>query len=279
MVSEAHDIGFTMLNDVEGQNKMYYLDTDKINGGTVPIIILAGTSQTINTFTPHIKQIAKSRRLIIPELRCQGRTELISQHCSMHQLVADFHNFCNAIGINKMHLCGFSFGGRVALAYAAAFPDRVSRLSVTGVPHTRAPLGKVILDSWLHCAEHGNMRDCAWSFILNGYSEKFIETHHNKLSMYVDMIVQGNDRQKLIDLLRLSHAVDDRYTASSCAAKLQCPTQIIGATHDRIAGLLSVRALADAIPRSSFVEMQTGHLAPFEDPLTWRRHILDFMRV
>lgn len=123
------------------------------------------------------------------------------------------------------------------------------------------------------------MRDCAWSFILNGYSEKFIETHHARLPMYVDMVVQGNDQKKLADLLRLSHSTsaDDGLSIPSCAEKIRCPTQVIGATHDRIAGPLSVRALADSIDGAEFVEMGTGHLAPFEDPVAWRRHVLGFM--
>ena len=38
-----------------------------------PLVILGGTAQTINSYGPHILNISKSRRLIIPELRCQGK--------------------------------------------------------------------------------------------------------------------------------------------------------------------------------------------------------------
>jgi pimeloyl-ACP methyl ester carboxylesterase len=52
---------------------------------------------------------------------------------------------------------------------------------------------------------------------------------------------------------------------------------VIGATQDRIAGLQPVQALAAAMTQAEFVQMNTGHLAPFEDPVAWRTHMLEFM--
>ena len=70
---------------------------------------------------------------------------------------------------------------------------------------------------------------------------------------------------------------EDLYSIPTCAAKLQTKTQIIGATQDRIAGIHSVRELHHNIPGSTFHEMNTGHLAPFENTAEWRKLVLDFM--
>ena len=71
---------------------------------------------------------------------------------------------------------------------------------------------------------------------------------------------------------------EDLYSIPTCAARIQSiPTQIIGATQDRIACIHSVRELHNNIPGSTFHEMNTGHLAPFENTAEWRKLLLDFM--
>jgi pimeloyl-ACP methyl ester carboxylesterase len=243
-----------------------------------PLVVLGGTAQTIDTFAPHINQIAKSRRLIIPELRGQGRTELSSKHCTIQQLVEDLGSILNALGVEEIHLSGFSFGGRVALAYAAHQPQRVERLAVTAIPLVRPPLGKVILESWMDGLSRGNMRECAWSFIINGYSTEFLEKNAERLSLYVDMVTNSNDPKKVFDLIDQSgRGSDEQYSIPYCASRVKCPTLVIGATQDRIAGLQPVKDLAAAMTQAEFVPMGTGHLAPFEDPAAWRTHLMQFM--
>lgn len=123
-------------------------------------------------------------------------------------------------------------------------------------------------------------RACAWSFILNGYSSKFVEKFYDRLPQFVDMVIDSNDPEKLANLMRYSHIndVSDEYSVPSCASKLRCPVQIIGATEDRIAGIDTVRMLADQIPGSIFEEMETGHLAPFEDPMRWRNLVIKYLQ-
>ena len=125
----------------------------------------------------------------------------------------------------------------------------------------------------------GNMRECAWSFIINGYSKEFLEKNYERLSLYVDMIVQANDPTKVFNLIHQSAKTfpGDPYAIPQCAEKIQCPTQVIAAKQDRIAGFEPVHQLAQHISQCEYIEMNTGHLAPFENPLVWRKHLMDFM--
>ena len=93
------------------------------------------------------------------------------------------------------------------------------------------------------------------------------------------MVVKANDVKKLADLLVNGHVTrrEDLYSVPACAAKVAMPTQIIGASQDRIAEIDAVRELHQNIPGSTFHEMDTGHLAPFENTSEWRTLLLDFM--
>ena len=141
--------------------------------------------------------------------------------------------------------------------------------------------GSLILQSWKEGLLEGHLRNSAWSFILNGYSTDFISKNKDRLPAFVDMIVGANDAKKLSDLLVHSHVhiQDGLYSVPACASKICIPTQVIGATEDRIAGLESVRNLSESITNSIFCEIKSGHLAPFENPVQWRKLLLDFMAI
>ena len=137
------------------------------------------------------------------------------------------------------------------------------------------------MQSWKEGLLEGHLRNSAWSFILNGYSDDFITKYKDRLPAFVDMVVGANDAKKLSDLLVHSHVhiMDELHSVPACAKKICVPTQVIGATEDRIAGFESVRNLSKSIANSIFCEINTGHLAPFENPVEWRKLLLDFMSV
>lgn len=275
--SDSYTMRSLMIDDFGQQRAVPYVDEG--SEGT-PIVILGGTAQTINTFTTHIKPMSKSNRVIVMELRGQGSNQLQSSYARMHQHVVDVHEVLRKLQVSKIYLCGFSFGGRVAIAFAAHHSEMVEKLSVTGISMSRPKLGEMIIKSWEDALRRGNMRECAWSFILNGYSSSFIEKYYSKLESFIEMVVAANDPNKLYDLIRLSHNTDGpdaEYTTSVCAPRVRCPTQIIAATDDRIAGYQSCLDLAKHIRTCpSIISLEAGHLAPFEHPMQWRRAVLDF---
>jgi 3-oxoadipate enol-lactonase len=275
-------ISYISVYDVDNQLRRVRVYDSKSEHCTTttpypPLILLGGTAQTISTFSPHFKHIAKSRRLILPELRCQGQTELLSRNGTISQHISDFELILKELNVTeKVDIAGFSFGGRIGLAIAAYRPHLVSRLSITGVPLIRPKLGSLILQSWLEGIP-SEFKTCAWSFVLNGYSQRFLEQYYHRLPKFVDMIMESNDPDKLADLLKLSHVHDDDdFSVKSCAKKITCSVQVIGSLEDRISGFKEVKDLAGLLVSSSFAEINTGHLAPFEDPITWRRLVLDY---
>lgn len=245
-----------------------------------PIVVLCGTAQTVNTYTQHLRALSATRRVIIPELRCQGTTELLSSYGTMEQHCKDLVSIFNVLGVDKVDLIGFSFGGRVALTAAAHYPQLVRRLSVTGVPLVRPALGRLVLESWRQSLANNNIRDCAWSFILNGYSEEFIDRHQKALPTYADIIVQSNPQpSRILDLITYSHVPDDcpLFSVQACVDRIRCPTQVIAGKSDRIAGFQSTKDLSSVIRESIFTEMSAGHLVPFECPVDWRKNVLNFV--
>jgi len=278
-----------LLNDTDGVKRpMRYVDVGN-RDDPHPLVFLSGTAQNIDTFSPHIRALSKTRRLIVPELRCQGETELLSSEANIRQHVSDFEQFMSIIGVfdpsdpvasKTLDVIGFSFGGRVASALAAYRPKMIHRLSVSCIPLHRPALGRTVMTSWLHSLRRGGVVSCYWSFLVNGYSERFLARYENKLPDFITNIEKANPHpSRLIDLIEnsLLNSDDEAYHMSHCVKLITCPVQIISATGDRIAGLESVHDLARSIDTcASYVELEGGHLVPYELPVLWRKHVVEF---
>lgn len=270
------------IQDVDGiHRKVNYFDSgcsDVDKSNLPPLIILPGTAQCIQTFQPHINVFSRYTRTLILELRCQGQTELLSEYSNTQQHVDDFCSILAELNIKSCCVVGFSFGGRIGLAIAALKRNLIQKLSVTGVPLTRSALGKSILKSWMIGLQEGNMKSTAWSFVLNGFSEKFLDRvdMDKKLEVYVESVIESNNPKHLLDLIKYGN-FPESLDAVNCAELIQCSVQVIGSTDDRISSIDSVKQLSLAIPLSQFIEMEGGHLLPFESPKMWRDAVLEFM--
>lgn len=247
----------------------------------VPLVLIPGSAQNINSWGPHVKAISKWRRLIIPEFRCQGlTTTLRPEFSSVTQLMADLTVLIDQLELKECDLCGFSLGGRIAMAYGASENNRARKVSVTGVPLVRPPLGRTIMQSWAEGLEQGEMIASCWSFLINGYSTGFLEHNRAHLGKFVEAVAKANDVQRLKHLFRfsMSEHPDDYNSVTSCVSRIKCPLQVVGGSDDRICAIESMVALHENVPHSTLVVMaNTGHLVPFEQPAQWRQQLLQFL--
>lgn len=297
-----------LMDDIDGvQRELLFLDTSApspadLHSGTAaavdnnPLVILCGTAQSIPTWTLHLRQLAKTRRVLIPELRAQGRTtQLLVEHCTLAQHVQDLRQFLTRVVASgkQVDLVGFSLGGRIGLSFAEAHPELVGSISVTGVPHERPFLGQLILRSWLAGLEGAEYHKTSWSFFENGVTANFMKRNQRSLPRMVEDVMHANCSVRLRHLLEkalasgaLGMSSVDSSPASSGQLRLHCRAQVIAADEDRLAGNGSEERLAQVIEAHHAVPgarcrldriSSCGHLAPFERPAEWRRLVVNFL--
>jgi len=101
---------------------------------TTPLIILhGGPGGHVYNFEHTIgPQLERFTTVIYYEQRGCGRSDQPPDPYtySIEMLVADLDELRQALGLDRINLLGFSFGGELALEYALAHPDRVERLIV-----------------------------------------------------------------------------------------------------------------------------------------------------
>jgi proline iminopeptidase len=72
-------------------------------------------------------------RLIVYDHRGHGRSEWVPvEECTQDQLVADVEGVRLALGLERVHVLGISWGGFLGLMYAARYPHALATLAVVG---------------------------------------------------------------------------------------------------------------------------------------------------
>lgn len=98
-----------------------------------PILFLhSGYSRGIIAFGGQIVPFFHSYRCLLPDFRGHGRTVSENKDWDTAVISEDMAAFIQGLGIEKVHLIGYSLGGGVALHLAAKHPEMVESITTIG---------------------------------------------------------------------------------------------------------------------------------------------------
>jgi 3-oxoadipate enol-lactonase/4-carboxymuconolactone decarboxylase len=93
-----------------------------------PVMLLHSLGTCAEVWGPQAAELARSFRVIRPDMRGHGLTEATSGAYSMDLLADDVAALFEALGLGQAHLGGISIGGMIAQHFAARHPQRVASL-------------------------------------------------------------------------------------------------------------------------------------------------------
>lgn len=124
-----------------------YLDIDglmvryQVGGQGPPVLLLHGWGGTLESFTPVSDDLRGSYTVYAFDLPGFGESSLPPIAWGAADYARLTLNLVDTLKLDRPHLIGHSFGGQVAIALAATYPERVGRLILVGSAgiHTRRP--------------------------------------------------------------------------------------------------------------------------------------------
>jgi len=111
--------------------EFHYLEWGDVSGP--PMVLLHGLTGHAHTWDHMAPQLAEQYHLFAPDQRGQGDSSHAESYATA-DFVADLEALVKTWGIERFVLMGLSMGGHNALAYAAHFSERVSRLVIIDIP-------------------------------------------------------------------------------------------------------------------------------------------------
>jgi 2-succinyl-6-hydroxy-2,4-cyclohexadiene-1-carboxylate synthase len=117
-----------MVTRVIGETRWHYDDTGDAAGGS--LVLLHGFTGCRGVWSEIVNELKSEYRCIVPDLPGHGRTETPDQiaHYQLESVADSLARLLRDIGVERTMMWGYSMGGRVALQFATAFTDRLTRL-------------------------------------------------------------------------------------------------------------------------------------------------------
>ncbi len=97
-------------------------------GGGPPLVLVHGLAVSGEMFAPIVPALARSHRLVIPDLRGQGASGSLPGPFTPQQLTNDLAGLLRNLGLRRAAVLGYSQGGPIAMQLLHDHPDLVGRL-------------------------------------------------------------------------------------------------------------------------------------------------------
>lgn len=107
-------------------NSIHYL----VAGKGDPIVLLHGYTQTSHMWIPLIDKLSRDHLVIAPDLRGFGQSSLPREGVTKTEMAQDVHALVVSLGLSSVKVVGHDIGLMVAYAYAAQYPDQVSKVAL-----------------------------------------------------------------------------------------------------------------------------------------------------
>lgn len=261
------------------------MQTTQIDGATVAyqqdgegpdLVLVSGTGGNLNSNWDHlIPALSATRRVLrVDYAGSSGATRDPEAELTVERLAGQVLGAADAAGVRQFDLVGYSLGSTLALHIAAHAPERVRRLVLlAGFASGRDTRFALQAALWKDMIHH-DPRSFAGMIILTGLSPQVVSAFsEDELNGWINAIHENNDWQGILRQIEL----DGRLDVSGLLSKIQARTLSIGCIHDHMVPPHHARALAEAIPGAQYAELQSGHLAPFEQPEAFLTQLMGFI--
>jgi proline iminopeptidase len=229
--------------------------------------------------------LERTLRMVYLDQRGSGRSERPwTGDYTMATLVEDIEGVRRHLGGSRIVLVGHSFGGTLALEYAAAYPERVAGLVFVAGLWDAPRQGGYRCERMLalHPEEEDDGGACEWFWRLPADRR---EAAQAALMFPDDAVRVRQDSVEAASGLRntgeLSSALfraglpQYRFTAQD---RLAMPVLVISGRHDGAAVSRGLRELAELLPAASFIEYEgSGHFVYLDEPERFARDVTAFV--
>ena len=278
-----------MLVDV-GDTRLHV--TARGDGPLALFVLHGGPGLDHTMFDGHLDGLAGTCRLLLVDLRAQGRSDPAPPETwTLEQMAADLDALAGTLGADRYADLGHSFGAFVALQHAVDFAGRPAATVVSsGVPDARflevvkrnlaafepEELREQVTSSWAREAEARTQED-ARALLSDQLPFHFRDPRDPR----IEAMRAGLEEMTFApDVIR--HAATSDYGAIAVEDRLATvthPLLVLAGRHDRICSVEAAEAIAAGVPEAELVVFEdSGHMAFVEEPEAYVSAVRNFLR-
>lgn len=230
---------------------------DRRGKGT-PLVLIHGYPLDHSIWGDEVPLLEKDFDLILPDVRGFGESAAVETPYSMTDIAADLAAILDSIGIQKAAFAGHSMGGYAALAFAKAFPDRVSGLSLVSsqamgdTPERKEGRYKTTVD----------VNEMGVGIVAEAMTDKLSPDQRVR-----DVVRALIGKQSISGVAGALKAMAEREDLTSFLASFKLPLVLIHGDADELIPVDRAREIKALVPAAHLVELPgAGHMPMMEQP-------------
>jgi proline iminopeptidase len=240
--------GARLFFDVVGSQLA--IDEERMRPRPTLLVLHGGPGFDHSGMRPYFDRFADTHQVIYLDHRGNGRSSGEAGDWTLAQWGDDIAGFCAALGIEKPVVYGLSFGGMVAMSYAARHPDEPSKLVFSSTAGRMDLAATYAMMERLGGAEARRIAEDFWTNPTPERAGAYIETC---MPLYTPGEARdGGDRKRAI--LRtevMFHFIEGEQRTMDLLtglAAVRCPTLVLAGAHDPITPVACAQAIHAALP-------------------------------
>lgn len=243
-----------------------------MGSGGPPLVVVPGLAGSFDLLEPLISELSRDFTVFSYAYRGEGEVAFDRSY-DLSVLVDDLNNFIDGLRLERPSVLGVSFGGAVAMEYAAKHPHRISSVAVQGLASRFEPglFGQVVQRLFDRIPVPSD------SPFINQFFRVLMGESWEDRSDF-DLIVQRfwkTDQWTISHRMNLLNDLDlDPWLES-----IHTPALVLHAEHDVFVSAADALNLARLIPNGEYHLLRgAGHFGPITSPSTIRKLMRRFSR-
>lgn len=244
-------------------------------GSGPSVVLLHGYPFNRSMWRDQIDELKQHHRVIIPDLRGHGQSEVTSAPATMQNMAGDVASLLETLNISRATIGGLSMGGYVALAFYRLFPLRVRSLILADTcAQSDTEEGKQSREQQAEKALSEGMEGIADALLPKLLNPETVAKRPEVVRRVREMMVE-TDPEGAAAALR---AMAQREDQTSFLSRIIAPTLVIVGSEDAITPVADSELMHREIGGSRLQIIEgAGHVSNIERPEEFNRALIKFV--
>lgn len=229
--------------------------------GKTTLVLVHEMGGTLESWDKVMPTLTNTRQVLRYDTRGAGQSEKLGGKVTWNEMADDIAALLDAHNISgKVAVAGTAVGAGIAVHFAVRHEARTAVLVISSPAlAVSGDRRQGTLDRAASIEAKG-MRGVVESSLANSYPPAV--RHNAEQFRKFRARWLANDPQSFAAISRMLAEED----ISGEAARVSCPTLVIGCKHDGLRPPAAVEAMAKQIPDAQYIEMNSGHFAAVQTP-------------
>ena len=253
--------------------RLHYLDWG--NPSAPPVVCVHGYSSSAQAFNAPARHLQDRFHTIAPDVRGHGESAWSpTESYQYHDQISDLAGFVDQLGLEQFTLIGTSMGGIIAMAYAAAHPERLLLLVVNDIgPDAEVGSQRITQTVGDRPNEFASLEDAmAYRRLASPITARRSAEDQHELALGV-LRAQPDGRwvwkmDPAYIRQRVQQGPPPRPPLWPALQRISCPTLVVWGRDSDVLSEMQARRLVDILPQAELVAVPgVGHAPTLMEPV------------